>query len=116
MENNMAVLQNIKSKITIWSSKSTPGYILEGTESKIQKDNYTPMLKMTQSCLWVSRSLQQRRGSAVGAGLKQGGGTEWSSARTGSFEGGDITFITSTIVWPQVNSREGTQPHPSTEN
>ena len=24
--------------------------------------------------------------------------------------------ITSTIVWPQVNSREGTQLHPSTEN
>ena len=27
-----------------------------------------------------------------------------------------ITFITSTIVWPQVNNREGTQPHPTTEN
>ena len=27
-----------------------------------------------------------------------------------------ITFITSTIVWPQVNSREGTQLHPSTGN
>ena len=27
-----------------------------------------------------------------------------------------ILFITSTIVWPQVNSREGTQLHPSTEN
>ena len=27
-----------------------------------------------------------------------------------------IIFITSTIVWPQVNSREGTQIHPSTEN
>ena len=26
-----------------------------------------------------------------------------------------IVFITSTIVWPQVNSREGTQLHPSTE-
>ena len=26
-----------------------------------------------------------------------------------------IIFITSTIVWPQVNSREGTQLHPSTE-
>jgi len=25
-----------------------------------------------------------------------------------------IIFITSTIVWSQVNSREGTQPHPST--
>ena len=27
-----------------------------------------------------------------------------------------FTFITSTTVWPQVNSREETQPHPSTEN
>ena len=27
-----------------------------------------------------------------------------------------IIFITSTIVWPQVKSKEGTQPHPSIEN
>ena len=27
-----------------------------------------------------------------------------------------INFITSTIVCPQANNREGTQPHPSTEN
>ena len=27
-----------------------------------------------------------------------------------------ITFITTSIVWPQPNNREGTQPHPSTEN
>ena len=27
-----------------------------------------------------------------------------------------IIFITTTIVWPQVNSREGTQLDPSTEN
>ena len=27
-----------------------------------------------------------------------------------------IIFITSTIVWPQVNNRKGTQPLPSTEN
>jgi len=27
-----------------------------------------------------------------------------------------IIFITSTIVWPQVNSREGTELYPSTEN
>ena len=27
-----------------------------------------------------------------------------------------IIFITSTIVWPQVNNREATQPHWSTEN
>ena len=27
-----------------------------------------------------------------------------------------VIFITSTVVWPQVNSREGTQVHSSTEN
>ena len=27
-----------------------------------------------------------------------------------------IIFLTSTIAWPQVNNREGTQLHPSTEN
>ena len=27
-----------------------------------------------------------------------------------------IIFITFSIVWPQVNSREGTQPHPSAGN
>ena len=27
-----------------------------------------------------------------------------------------IIFITSTVVWPQVNNREGTQLHPSIEN
>ena len=27
-----------------------------------------------------------------------------------------IIFIASPIVWPQVNNREETQPHPSTEN
>ena len=27
-----------------------------------------------------------------------------------------IVFITSIIVWPQVDNREGTQLHPSTEN
>ena len=34
----------------------------------------------------------------------------------GSFEGGHHYLHYSTIVWPQVNSREGTHLHPSTEN
>ena len=52
----------------------------------------------------------------IGGGLLQGSGTDCSSACMGSFEGVTIIFITSTIVWPQVNSWEGTQFHPSTEN
>ena len=62
----------------------------------------------------VSRSLQQRRGSVVAC--YRVGGTEYRGACMGAFEGVTIIFITSTIVWPQVNSWEGTQLHPSTDN
>ena len=54
----------------------------------------------------------------VGAGLLQG----WLGALSVAVHAWDllkevtIRFITSTIVWPQVNSKEGTQLHPSTEN
>ena len=44
------------------------------------------------------------------------GGTQCSSPCMGSFEGGHHYLHTSTMLWPQVNSREGTQLHPSTEN
>ena len=43
-------------------------------------------------------------------------GTECSNICMGFFERVTIIYITSTIVWPQVNSREGTQSHPSKEN
>ena len=44
------------------------------------------------------------------------GGTECSSACIGLLKEFAIIFITSTIVWPKVNNRRGTQSHPSTEN
>ena len=52
----------------------------------------------------------------VSGGLLQGWG-----ARTVAVHAWDLLrevkiFITSTIVWPQVNSREGTQLHLSTKN
>ena len=34
----------------------------------------------------------------------------------GHFEGGHHYLCCLTVVWPQVNNREETQPHPSTEN
>ena len=52
----------------------------------------------------------------VGGGLLQAGGTECSSACMGPFEGGRHYLHYPTIVWTQVNSREGIQPQPSTEN
>ena len=42
----------------------------------------------------------------VDGGLLQGWGTESSSVCMEPFEGVAIIFITSTIVWPQVNKRE----------
>ena len=44
------------------------------------------------------------------------GGTKCSSRICDLLKEVTIIFITSTIVWPQVNSREGTQLHPSTES
>ena len=55
-----------------------------------------------------------------------GVGQQWPAARLGALSVAvhawdflkelTIIFITSTIVRPQVNSRKGTQLHPSTEN
>ena len=53
----------------------------------------------------------------VGGGLLQARG-HWSVAvhAWGLWKEVTIVFVTSTIVWPQVDNREGTQPCPSTEN
>ena len=61
------------------------------------------------------------------SGVSGGGvGQWWPAAGSGALSAGvhawdllkevAIALITSTRVWPQVNSREGTQLHPSTEN
>ena len=62
----------------------------------------------------LSRSLQQRCGSVVAC--CRAGGTECSSSWWDLLKEVTIIFTTSTTVWTQVNSREGTHLHPSTEN
>ena len=62
----------------------------------------------------LPRSLQQRCGSVVAC--CRVGGTECSGTCMGLLKEVAIIFITSTIVWPQVNNREGTQLQPSPEN
>ena len=53
----------------------------------------------------------------AGGGLPQGLGALTVAVRAWDLlREVTITFITFTIVWPQVNNRKGTQPHPSTEN
>ena len=92
---------------------------LEGHKQKLvctrthEKGAVTPK-ETDQTCPAVSRSLQQRHGSVVACCSV--GGTECSSVCMGPFEEGPIVFITSTIVWPQVKNREGTQLYPSIEN
>ena len=43
-------------------------------------------------------------------------GTECNSASWDLWKEVTVIFITFTIVWPQVNYREGAQLYPSTEN
>ena len=52
----------------------------------------------------------------VGSGLLQGRGSKGGSACMGLLKEVTIIFITSTIVWLHINSKEGTQLLPSAEN
>ena len=53
---------------------------------------------MTQTCPGESRTLQRRRGSAVGLGVLSVAVHAWDRLKEVT-----IIFITSAIVWPQVN-------------
>ena len=70
--------------------------------------------RLTQTCPGESRSPWRRRGSTVaaaGLGALSVAVPAWDLLKEVA-----IIFITSTVVWPQVNNREGTQLHPSIEN
>ena len=64
-----------------------------------------PYKRLTQTCLWVSRSLWWRHGSAVTRCRVRS--TECSRVSTGPFEGGRLIFIISTIVGSQVKQQGG---------
>ena len=109
----------VSGLITLWQIERKPGisdrfYILRllCTLGPRRKEQW-PHKRLTQTCPWVSRSLLQRRGSAVAC--CRGRGAECSSACLGPFEGVSIIFINSTIVSPQVKQQGGTQPRLSTE-
>ena len=72
-----------------------------------QQETDPDLLRGSKSLLWRHESVVARSGA---------GGSDCGDACMGSFEGDTIIFIASTIVWSQVNSREGTELHPSTEN
>ena len=65
-----------------------------------------PHKRLTQTCLWVSRSLWRRRGLAVAC--CRVGGTECSSACMGPFEGGHHNFhyLHHSLASDQITGRE----------
>ena len=92
--------------------------LLEGTNRNLcapgpRRKEQWPHKRLAQTWLGMSRSLWWRCGSTMACFRVRG--TECSSAWDLLKEVA-IIFITSTIGWPQVNNREGTQPHPSIEN
>ena len=93
--------------------------VLEGTNKTFcapgaRRKEQCPQKRLSQTCLWVCKSLWW------------GVGWQWPAAGSKALNTAMhtqailkeiiITFITPTIVWPQAKNREGTQPHPLTEN
>ena len=62
-------------------------------------------------CPGVSRGGVGWRWAAAGLGALSAAVHAWDLLKEVS-----VIFITSTVVWPQVNNREGPQLHPSIEN
>ena len=92
---------------------------LEGTKRTLytpvpRRKEQWPHKRLTQTCPWVSRSLQWRRGLAVTC--FRVGGIECSSACMGPSEGGHhyIHYLHHSLA--PGNNIKGTQPHPWTEN
>ena len=93
--------------------------LLEGTNktlctSAARRKKKCPHKRLSQTCLRVSRSLWQRRGSTVACCRVVALNTTVHAQVL--LKEVAIIFITTTIVWPQSNNREGTQPHPSKAN
>ena len=78
-----------------------------------EKGAVTPQESDPDLPMSVRESLGRQRSAVACCTV---GGTECSSASWDLLKEVPIILITSTIVWPQVNNREGTQLHPSIEN
>ena len=96
----------------------TGNRLLEGkTEPCVpepRRKKQQPHKRLSWTCLWVSGSLRWRNGSVVAC--CRVGGTDVAVHAWELLREVTIIFITSTIVWSQVNSKKGTQLNPSTEN
>ena len=101
------------------ASGSFPMTLLEGTSKTLcapgsRRKEQWPHKRLTQTCLWASRSLWQRHGSAVPCCRVRG--NEWGSACTGPLKEVTIIFITTTMFWSQVKQQGGNTAPPITEN
>ena len=67
--------------------------------------------RLVHECPGVSNRGMGRQRPVAGSGALNAAVSAWELLKEVT-----IVFITSTTVWPQVKSREGTQLHPSTEN
>ena len=120
----LLILHKVTINATIQLPELTQGWgnrLLEGTNKTMcppgpRRKEQWPHKRLTQTCLWVSRS------------LRGGVGQQWPAAGSGTWSAAvhawdllkevAIIFITSTIGRGGLrsNNREGTQPHPPTEN
>ena len=93
--------------------------LLEGTNKTMctqgaRRKKQCPQKRLSQTCLWVPRSLQRRHGSTTaGCGIR---GTEYNSTGKSPFEGDHHYCHYPYVVWPQAKQQGRTQPCPSTEN
>ena len=107
------LIQNLHrtGKIDFWRAQKKPCAHQDPGERSSDPQKTDP------DCLWVSRSLQQRCGSGVAC--CRVGDTKCSSVCMDPFAGGRhyIHYLHDSLVSGLMsNNREGTQPHPSTEN
>ena len=93
---------------------------MEGTNKTLcasgpMRKEQWPYKRLTQTCLWVSRSIQQRRGLVVACCRVRS--TECSSVCMGTLEGGChyLHYLHHSLVSGQTIGK-GTQHCPSTEN
>ena len=112
-------LEEVAINLTIELSELTQKWgkrLLESTNTTLctsgpRRKEQWPHKRLTQTCLWVSRSLQQRRGSVVAC--CRVGGTECSSTCMGSFEGGHhyLHYLHHSLVSGQTTGREHSPTH-----
>ena len=93
-----------------WPGEFQGLYIHGVTKSRTWLSNFHFHFSRNQWCLGVSGGGVDRGWPAAGLGAWSVAVHAWDLLREVT-----IIFSTSTIVWSQVNSREGTQLHPSTE-